>query len=102
MRSLMSKLWNDDAGTVILEYLILGTFLSLLLIVGVNALGKAIDAELIELGNSILTFNQGYSVCNYSACCAQKDGGGATDKCDKITPSSSGSTLCDINVSACP
>ena len=102
MRNLMVKLWKDDAGVVILEYVILGTFLSLALIVGVNALAHSINGELIELGNAIRTFSQAYSVCSYSACCAQKDGSAATDTYTPISPSSSSVTAGSVDVTTCP
>lgn len=102
MRSLLSKLWNDDAGIVALEYLVLGTFLGLALIVGVTALSKSINAELAELGNAILTFNQGYNVRNYSNCGATKDGSGAVDTCQTTSASTSAFTGCNIDQAVCP
>lgn len=102
MRNLMVKLWADDAGVVTIEYLVLGTFLGLALIVGVAAIAKAVNGELIELGNAVLTFNQGYNVCNYSICCASKDGSGATDSAGNVQPASSAFTGTSVDVAACP
>jgi Flp pilus assembly pilin Flp len=62
MRKLMLKLWNDDAGIVALEYLLVATIVGLGLVVGLAALEKALNAELTELGNAIGALSQGYSV----------------------------------------
>lgn len=77
--NLFSKVWSDDAGVVTIEYLVLGTFLALALIVGVTTLAKAINVELVELANTILTFNQAYSSSGLSTCVASKSGSAATD-----------------------
>lgn len=76
---MFSKLWNDDAGVVTIEYLVLGTFLALALIVGVATLSSAINSELSELSQAILTFNQSYFVSGQSSCIASKAGSGAND-----------------------
>ncbi len=97
---MMKQLWNDDAGVVTLEYLVLGTFLGLALIVGVTTVAAAINNELSELANAILTFNQGYTSNGYSNCIATKAASGATDTTSsqsiKTTTASS-----DINDSIC-
>jgi Flp pilus assembly pilin Flp len=77
--NLFSKLWQDDAGVVTIEYLVLGTFLALALIVGVTILASAINAELTELAQAILTFCQGYTSNGYSSCGATKCASGAVD-----------------------
>jgi Flp pilus assembly pilin Flp len=77
--NLFSKLWADDAGVVTIEYLVLGTFLGLALIVGVTSVAAAVNAELSELANAILTFNQSYSSDGYSTCNATKTGSAAAD-----------------------
>ena len=79
MRNLFLKLWKDDAGVVTLEYLVLGTFLGLALIVGVTTLASGINVELTELTNAILSFNQSYSSTGYSNCRANKAGSQAID-----------------------
>ena len=76
---MFSKLWNDDAGVVTIEYLVLGTFLALALIVGVATLAASINSELSELAGAILTFNQSYSVSGESSCVASKGGSQAVD-----------------------
>jgi len=83
--NLFSKLWADDAGVVTIEYLVLGTFLALALIVGVTTLAGAINVELAELANAILTFNQGYTSNGYSNCRATKAASGATDTSTTVT-----------------
>ena len=69
----MHSLWNDDAGTVYLEYLILATILGLGVIVGVASLRSALTAEYVELSSSILALDQGISVDGLSTCVAAVD-----------------------------
>lgn len=76
---MFKQLWNDDAGVVTIEYLVLGTFLALALIVGVATLAAAINTELAELSNAILSFDQGYFVSGQTSCVAGKDGSRADD-----------------------
>lgn len=100
MRNLFAKLWADDCGVVITEYLILGTFLALTLIVGVATLAHAINVELGELAAAILTFSQTYSVSGYSTCRASKEASGATDTVGTFTYGSS-STTSGVDVTFC-
>jgi Flp pilus assembly pilin Flp len=71
---MFKKLWNDDAGIVTIEYLVLGTFLALALIVGVTALAASINSELSELAQAVGTFNQNFTSRGYSHCVATKGG----------------------------
>lgn len=68
MRKLFSKMWNDDAGIVAFEYLLVATILGLALVVGLSAVSAAINAELVELAQAILSLNQSYSVGSQSVC----------------------------------
>ena len=61
MKKMLLKLWNDDAGIVALEYLLLATIVGLGLVVGLSALSEALNQELTELGNAILALDQGYT-----------------------------------------
>jgi Flp pilus assembly pilin Flp len=79
MRSLIVKLWKDDAGIVALEYLLVATIVGLGLIVGLAAVEGAINVELTELGNAIMALSQGYSIKGQSNCKAQRDGSQAID-----------------------
>jgi len=76
---MFKQLWNDDAGIVTVEYLVLGTFLALALIVGVATLASAINSELSELGQAIQSFSQGYYVSGQSSCVAAVEGSSASD-----------------------
>jgi len=71
---MFKQLWSDDDGVVTLEYLVLGTFLGLALIVGVTSLASSLNSELSELAQAIATFNQNYNSEGYSHCNAQKEG----------------------------
>jgi Flp pilus assembly pilin Flp len=59
---MLLKLWNDDAGIVALEYLLLATIVGLGLVVGMSSLSEALNVELTELGNSILALDESYSI----------------------------------------
>src|SRR5687767_15045622 len=71
---MFKKLWNDDAGVVTIEYLVLGTFLGLALIVGVHSLAASLNSELSELAQSIGTFDQDYSAAGFTGCGAATPG----------------------------
>jgi Flp pilus assembly pilin Flp len=79
MRNLFAKLWADDAGVVTIEYLVLGTFLALALIVGVATLARGINVELNELTQAILSFNQSFAVSGTSTCVANVTGSQGID-----------------------
>jgi Flp pilus assembly pilin Flp len=64
---MMHKLWNDDAGIVALEYLLVATIVGLGLVVGLSAVSEAINVELTELANAILAIDQSYSYAGLSA-----------------------------------
>lgn len=98
---MFSKLWNDDCGVVTIEYLVLGTFLALALIVGVATLAASINAELSELSQAILTFNQSYSVSGQSSCVGNYAGGGATDTCGTVGITLTESSACTIGDDVC-
>lgn len=98
---MLKKLWNDDAGIIVVEYLVLGTFLAIALIVGVSALAGAINTELVELGESIESFNQGYSASGFSACGASSAGSAANDTCGGITTGRVTPTVCTIAADFC-
>jgi Flp pilus assembly pilin Flp len=101
MRNLFSKLWSDDAGVVTIEYLVLGTFLALALIVGVTSLAAAVNSELSELAQAILTFNQSYSSDGYSSCNATKTGSAGADTTDSSSITSTTVTADTISDSVC-
>jgi Flp pilus assembly pilin Flp len=101
MRNLFAKLWADDAGVVTIEYLVLGVFLAIALIVGVATLSAAINTELAELANTVLTFNSSYSVSGQSSCVAYYHGGGASDTCGTITITLTAPTICNVQDVVC-
>ena len=75
-------------GNVPIEYLILGTFLALGLIVAADTLKNQINAESLETGNSILSFSQAYQTSTIECCNASKAGSAASDTFEGIQPSS--------------
>jgi len=74
VRNLFSKLWNDDAGIVALEYLLVATIIGLGLVVGLSSLSAALNVELTELANAILSLDQSYSIAGQSSCVGTKSG----------------------------
>jgi hypothetical protein len=80
VKSMLTKLWNDDAGALIAsEFLFVATILVIGIIVGLSGLRIAVVAELTELGNAILALSQGYTVSGLTGCCAETDGSQAID-----------------------
>lgn len=59
---MIRKLWMDDAGVVSIEYLLLSVVVGLGMAVGVSALSDSLNAEYVELGQSILCLDDGYLV----------------------------------------
>jgi len=100
--NLFSKLWADDAGVVTIEYLVLGTFLALALIVGVTTLAAAINVELAELANAIMSFSQAYSSNGYSNCRASKAASAASDVAGSTSYTSTTATASPVDVAFCP
>jgi Flp pilus assembly pilin Flp len=76
---MFAKLWNDEAGVVTIEYLVLGTVIGLGLVIGVSNLEGSINAELTELGNAVMGLSQGYQIDDQSGCKAFKDGSDVDD-----------------------
>jgi len=101
MRNLLAKLWADDCGTVTIEYLVLGTFIGLTVVVGVSSLGVAINAELAELANAILAFDQTYSTSGSTTCSAFINGSGGVDQVDNVGFTTSQVTGPSIDVEYC-
>jgi len=54
------KLWTDDAGVVAIEYLFLCVIVGLGMAVGYSAVSDSLNAEYVELGQAILTLDDGY------------------------------------------
>jgi Flp pilus assembly pilin Flp len=101
VRNIFANLWADDAGIVTIEYLVLATFLALALIVGVATLGRAINVELVEVADAILTFDQTYSASGFSTCVASKNGSDGNDSYNSILTATVTPTSNNINVLSC-
>jgi Flp pilus assembly pilin Flp len=76
---MLRKLWNDEAGIVALEYLLTATIASLALVVGLAAVGHALNTELTELASAIITIDQTYSYAGYSTCLSSANGAANND-----------------------
>jgi len=101
------KLWTDDAGTVALEYLLVATIVAIALVVGLSNLATALNVELSELSNAILSLNQSYSYEAASGCSGTHGGTTATDACGSVSYGQSAEVtpaLCEqsISITSCP
>ena len=99
---MMKKLWNDEQGTVAFEYLLVGTLVALSLVVGLNAVGRALNSELVELAGAIVNLDQSYSYTNISTCSAFVNSSSSTDARGTITTGSTTATGGAVTVSFCP
>ena len=84
---MLRKLWKDEAGTVALEYLLVATIASLALVVGLAAVGQALNTELTELASAIVTIDQTYSYNGYSTCISSHNGAANNDDPGVVTSS---------------
>jgi Flp pilus assembly pilin Flp len=99
----MMKLWQDDDGIVALEYLLVATIVGLGLVVGLAAVEGALDSELTELANAILTLDQSYSFTGISIQgIAAKTGSSAQDVPHRLTPVAYTAVNQNIDVSPTP
>ncbi len=108
MRNLFARLWKDDAGAVAMEYYLVVGLLVMGLIAGLASLELSINDELIELGQSIEGFNNGYGILWQTTCKTDKDGTDVFDTSGSASPVSLiGSKINDtdpilINIDSCP
>lgn len=103
---MFSKLWNDEAGVISVEYLFLVTIVGLGLVIGFSNLEGAINTEYTELANAILALSQGYEVTTQSGCKATKQGSRATDRPGTATffagtPTAVETNSSNVNVNFC-
>ena len=105
---MLAKLWNDEAGSVALEYLMLLTIVGLALAVGFSSVAGALNSEYVELSQAITGLNQSYSYVAASGC--QGSHGGTTAIDPIAGPSLYNETAtvpgtvvtATVNVVACP
>ena len=70
--ALLTRLWNDEAGSIVAtEYLLLGTIVGLGSVTGLATVRDSINDEYQEFGTSVREVRQSYSVP------AKKGGGGS-------------------------
>ncbi len=98
MRKMMQKLWQDDAGIVALEYLLVATIVGLGLVVGLSNLEIALDTELTELANAITALDQSYSFVTLTGSGSHKLGTCAVDSYGSQTVSSAAPTCQTISI----
>jgi Flp pilus assembly pilin Flp len=71
MRKHLVELWQDDAGIVALEYMLLATIVGLGLTVGLAAVNGSFNAEYTELANAVQSLDQSYSFAGHALACPQ-------------------------------
>jgi hypothetical protein len=82
IRPCLTRLWDDDRGSVIAsEYLALGSIVALGSITGLAALRDATIDEMREYGQSVRAIRQHHSVQSYKAAGGVKDGSAANEPC---------------------
>jgi Flp pilus assembly pilin Flp len=102
MQSLLSRLWNDDAGfTISTELLFVVTMLVLGLITGWTAVRNSVDSELTELANAISALDQTYSFIGLSNCDSFTAGTSVTDTYATMNSGTKAPTTQGINVDRC-
>ena len=90
---MFAKLWNDEAGVLNIEYIILATLVALAAIVGANAVGLAVNSELSEIANAVRAIDQSYAYSGFSYCTlASVNGAKVTD-----TAGTAGATIAPVN-----
>jgi len=99
---MMKNLWNDDAGIVALEYLLVATIIGLGLVVGLQAVSRSLNTELVELADAINTIDQTYSYSGFSTCGASKAGSAATDAYSGFTIGATSPTAIVVSQGVCP
>jgi len=99
MLKMLQKLWQDDAGIVALEYLLVATIVGLGLVVGLSNLEIALDNELTELANAITALDQSYSFATVTGgSSSHKNGTCAVDSFGSQTMATSTPSCSTINV----
>lgn len=98
---MLKNLWNDDAGIVALEYLLVATIIGLGLVVGLQAVGKSLNSELVELADAINALDQTYSYTGWSTCGASKAGSAVIDSYSGFTIGCVTPTAINISQAVC-
>ena len=98
MKSIASKLWNDDAGFVVsIELILIATIAVIGLIAGMTAVRDGVVSELSDVAGSVQDLNQSYSyngVVGHSASTAGSDFQDALDFCDSAEDQSGQADNC--------
>jgi Flp pilus assembly pilin Flp len=81
MRSMLLKLWRDDAGALIAtEWVFVVTILVIGLVVGLKTVQQAVLNELEEVATAIGAISQTYSYGGASGCCSFVNGSAYIDE----------------------
>lgn len=103
MRSMLLKLWRDDAGAIIAtEWVFVVTILVIGLVAGLKAVQMAVLQELEEVAGAIGAISQTYSYGGTSSCCAFTNGSAFTDTVNTYPVDACDPTRLDGAGAACP
>ena len=92
---MLRALWNDEAGFVLSAELVLLLTLGVLaMVVGIHAVAKSINQELIDVADAFGTLDQSYSVQGFLYCVT----GGVPNAAIPGSGFSDGSDFCDCAV----
>ncbi len=81
MRSMLLKLWRDDAGALIAtEWVFVVTIIVIGLVVGLKTVQQAVLNELEEVAGAIGAISQTYSYGGASGCCSFVNGSRYVDE----------------------
>lgn len=106
MKSLLSRLWNEEAGAVIsAEIMLVATILVLGIIVGLKSVRDSVVTELADVAQAVANVNQSYCYSGVSGHAAHMGGGefvDRTDFCDTNTYPYGGQESKCVSVAAFP
>jgi Flp pilus assembly pilin Flp len=81
MRSILTKLWNDDEGAIIAtEFIFLASILVIGIVTGMVAVRDAVSNELVDVANAVGSVNQSYSFSGTRSSCASTAGSAFVDQ----------------------
>ena len=107
----MYRLWEEDAGSVYLEYLILSTIIGLGVMVGAGSLRSSMTVEFSELSASLLSTDGSVSVDGLASCLGTVDAVVAVDGTEVLSTTdilttdpalSTSNTAISIDAMVCP
>jgi Flp pilus assembly pilin Flp len=60
---MLKRMWREDEGVLTFEWILLITLLVIGVVGGISVVRDAINVELLDVADAILTLDQSYTVC---------------------------------------